>query len=164
MRSSCSTATAASPPGTPAPSASTATPPKRSWASIFRASIRPRTSPRASPSASGRSPRPGASTRRKAAGGGRSLEPVFRIVNEQTRAAVDNQVVRVLKEGTTVGLANHTLLLAKDGTERPIDDSGAPISDGQCGIGGVVLVFRDVTERRKSEHELREAGRRKDEF
>ena len=30
-------------------------------------------------------------------------------------------------EGTVVGLANHTLLIATDGTERPIDDSGAPI-------------------------------------
>jgi signal transduction histidine kinase len=89
---------------------------------------------------------------------------VFRIVNEQTRAAVENPVARVLKEGTTVGLANHTLLLAKDGTERPIDDSGAPISDGHGGVGGVVLVFRDVTERRRSERELREADRRKDEF
>ena len=34
---------------------------------------------------------------------------------------------RCLREGVVVGLANHTVLIAKDGTERPIDDSAAPI-------------------------------------
>ncbi len=49
--------------------------------------------------------------------------------------------------GTIVGLANHTILIAKDGTERHIDDSAAPIRTEQGEIAGVVLVFRDVTER-----------------
>jgi PAS domain S-box-containing protein len=93
-----------------------------------------------------------------------SLEKVFRIVNEDTRAAVDNPVTQVLRQGSVVGLANHTLLIAKDGSERPIDDSAAPISDGKGGISGVVLVFRDVTERRRAERALRESDRRKDEF
>ena len=48
-----------------------------------------------------------------------------------------------------VGLANHTVLIAKDGGERPIDDSAAPILDETGKICGVVLVFRDVTERRR---------------
>ncbi len=53
-----------------------------------------------------------------------------------------------------VGLANHTVLLRKDGSEVAIDDSGAPIiaSDGK--ITGVVLVFRDITERKKAEEAL----------
>jgi len=50
-----------------------------------------------------------------------------------------------------VGLANHTLLIARDGVARPIDDSGAPIHDTQGDIIGVVLVFRDITERRRAE-------------
>ena len=49
------------------------------------------------------------------------------------------------------GLANHTVLIAADGTERPIDDSGAPIRNRDGRIVGVVLVFRDVTERRRAE-------------
>src|SRR5581483_3651003 len=76
---------------------------------------------------------------------GQSLETIFPIINEKTRETVENPVAKVLATGHTVGLANHTVLVAKDRTERPIDDSAAPIrcSDGQ--ITGVVLVFRDVT-------------------
>ena len=64
---------------------------------------------------------------------------------------VENPVTRVLQEGAVVGLANHTLLIAADGTERPIDDSGAPIRNRDGRIVGVVLVFRDVSERRRAE-------------
>ncbi len=52
------------------------------------------------------------------------------------------------------GLANHTILLARDGTERYIDDSAAPIRDGHGVIGGVVLVFRDIGEKRRAEIRL----------
>ncbi|HZQ48283.1 MAG TPA: PAS domain S-box protein, partial [Verrucomicrobiae bacterium] len=40
---------------------------------------------------------------------------------------------------------------AKDGTERRIDDIGAPILGNTPGLRGVVLVFRDVAERRAAE-------------
>ncbi len=102
---------------------------------------------------------------------GRSLSDVFLIYHELTGERVESPVAKVLREGKIVGLANHTVLVAKDGTRRPIDDSGAPIRAGDQTIGGVVLVFRDVTERRERENELRtlaarlsEADRRKDEF
>ena len=102
---------------------------------------------------------------------GRPLEEVFRIVNEETRRPVDNPIVRVLREGIVVGLANHTVLLTRDGRELPIDDSAAPIRDGEGEILGAVLVFHDIAERRTLEREvsertqrLVEADRRKDEF
>ncbi len=85
---------------------------------------------------------------------GQPLDAVFRIVNEQTREGVDNPAKRALKEGVVVGLANHTVLIRKDGTERPIDDSASPIRDGQGHVIGCVLVFRDITERRKTEVEV----------
>ena len=53
-----------------------------------------------------------------------------------------------------VGLANHTILVKKDGTEVPIDDSGAPIRDADGNIMGVVLVFRDISNRRQMEEAL----------
>lgn len=84
---------------------------------------------------------------------GRPLADVFRIVNEQTRRAVESPADRVLREGVVVGLANHTVLIAKDGSERPIDDSGAPIRDGRGSVIGSVLVFRDITERKADEAE-----------
>ena len=84
---------------------------------------------------------------------GKPLREVFRIVNEYTRTTVDDPVAKVLQTGLIVGLANHTILLRRDGTEVPIDDSGAPIRDAQGRIQGVVLVFRDISERRRSEAE-----------
>ncbi|HLW65486.1 MAG TPA: PAS domain S-box protein [Gemmataceae bacterium] len=82
---------------------------------------------------------------------GQPLDTVFHIVNEQTRRSVENPALRALKEGKTTGLANHTILIARDGSEYCIDDSAAPIRDGKGNVSGVVLIFRDVTERRHSE-------------
>jgi PAS domain S-box-containing protein len=102
---------------------------------------------------------------------GEPLTVVFDIINEHTRQPVDNPAMRALRDGVVVGLANHTILIAKDKTERPIDDSAAPIRDRAGVMFGCVLVFRDITERHHMENELRrvaadlsEAARRKDEF
>lgn len=85
---------------------------------------------------------------------GRPLNEVFYIINEKTRLHCENPVEKVLKSSRVVKLANHTILIAKDGTERIIADSGAPIHDKSGGIIGVVLAFRDVTEKQKLEKEL----------
>ena len=81
---------------------------------------------------------------------GRPVEGIFQIVNETRRNAVENPVRRVLRDGKIVGLANHTILISKAGTEIPIDDSGAPITGSDQTAGGVVLVFRDVSERKQA--------------
>ena len=94
---------------------------------------------------------------------GRKLNEVLILVNEETRETAESPVDKVLRDGVIVGLANHTMLIARDGTERPIDDSAAPIRDPNGNIVGVVLVFRDVTGRRESEaqlHRLNQALRR----
>jgi PAS domain S-box-containing protein len=88
----------------------------------------------------------------------RPCTDVFNVVNEATRRIVENPVSRVLQEGVVVGLANHTLLIASDGSERPIDDSGAPIRNRDGRIVGVVLVFRDVSDRRRAEGERQAAA------
>ena len=79
---------------------------------------------------------------------------VFIIINEHTRQKVENPVAKVLENGAIVGLANHTVLVRRDGTEVAIDDSGAPIKDRNGNTTGVVLVFRDITERKRIEEEL----------
>ena len=88
---------------------------------------------------------------------GKPSEQVFHIVNEETRAEVESPVVRVIRDGIVVNLANHTLLIARDGIERPIADSGAPVRDESGQITGAVLVFRDQTDQRRAEMELRES-------
>ncbi|MHB1350822.1 MAG: hybrid sensor histidine kinase/response regulator [Desulfobulbaceae bacterium] len=85
---------------------------------------------------------------------GRPLHEVFRIVAEEGGGPVANPVDKVLATGTIVSLSNHTELVARDGTRRSIADSGAPIRDAQSRIIGVVLVFRDVTDRRRLEKEM----------
>jgi PAS domain S-box-containing protein len=90
---------------------------------------------------------------------GQPLDRIFRIINEETRQPCADPVIKVLQTGRIVGLANHTVLIAKDGTERPIDDSAAPIMDENKSISGVVLVFRDVTERRQLERLQRDLQR-----
>jgi PAS domain S-box-containing protein len=89
----------------------------------------------------------------------RPLEEVFPIYNEQTGAAAENPVQRVLSSGEVTGLANHTVLKRADGTQVPIEDSAAPIRDDAGRICGVVLVFRDVSRERESQAALRRADR-----
>src|SRR5262245_1791670 len=84
---------------------------------------------------------------------GQPLDMVFRIVNEETRRSVENPAMRALHEGAVAGLANHTLLVHVDGSERPIDDSAAPIRDAEGRVAGCVLIFRDVSARRRVERE-----------
>ena len=102
---------------------------------------------------------------------GRPCSTVFRIISEETRQPVESPVDKVLKDGVVVGLANHTLLIRRDGSELPVDDSGAPMRDSKGVIRGVVLVFRDFTRHKRSEQnliraaaELESAGKAKDQF
>jgi PAS domain S-box-containing protein len=90
---------------------------------------------------------------------GRPLHQVLSIVNEETRQPVDNPADRALREGAIVGPTNHTVLIARDGTERPIDDSAAPIRNASGQLIGVVLVFRDISSRRESEALTRRLNR-----
>ncbi len=84
---------------------------------------------------------------------GRPLDEVFQIFNEASGAPVESPVTKVIREGTIVGLANHTALRSRDGRTIPIDDSGAPIRNDAGRLVGVVLVFRDVTERRRADQD-----------
>jgi PAS domain S-box-containing protein len=85
---------------------------------------------------------------------GRPLAEVFQIFDEGTREARRNPVDKVLEAGEVVTLANHTVLLARTGAERAISDSGAPIRNQNGEVVGVVLVFRDSTEKRRAEENL----------
>jgi PAS domain S-box-containing protein len=82
---------------------------------------------------------------------GQPFEQVFSIINESTHQKVEDPVGQVMRSGLVVGLAGNTALVSRDGQVIPVEDSAAPIQDGDGQVLGVVLVFRDVTEKRKIE-------------
>ncbi|MBF0102762.1 MAG: PAS domain S-box protein [Desulfobacterales bacterium] len=88
---------------------------------------------------------------------GKHISEVFHIINEVTRQICENPIEKVIKTGAISELANNTILVARDGSERIIADSGAPIRNRDGQIIGVVLVFRDITQRILIENELRQA-------
>ena len=90
---------------------------------------------------------------------GRDLEEVFNIVNEVTRNKPESPVAKVIRLGQVAGPVNHTALISRNGTERPIDDTGAPIRDRDGQVTGVVLVFHDISEQRRAEKAVRDSER-----
>src|SRR5262249_49945986 len=82
---------------------------------------------------------------------GRPLTEVFRIINEQTRRPSESPVVGVLQEDPAAALVNYALLVARGGRETPVDGSASPIKDERGNVLGVVLSFRDVTDRKRME-------------
>jgi PAS domain S-box-containing protein len=88
---------------------------------------------------------------------GKPFCEVFNIINEKTRKPPPDPVQRVLSTGVAVEMENHTVLISRDGAEYVIADSGAPIRDQLTRIIGAVVVFRDITEKRKMEQELLKA-------
>ncbi len=88
---------------------------------------------------------------------GRDVREVFAIVDERSRDPVPNPAVEALATGAPATLSPNTVLIARSGAERPIDDTAAPIRDVSGAVSGAVLVFRDITERRRLEEHLRQA-------
>ncbi len=86
--------------------------------------------------------------------GGKPLGEVLRLMQEQTRERAQNLVTEIARSGKAVELSKYNVLLARDGTERGIMATAAPIQNKAGTIIGVVLVFRDVTEKRKTDEEL----------
>src|SRR6478736_6654211 len=81
---------------------------------------------------------------------GKPIWEVFRVIDEATRKPLDDPALRALRERATTRLESGALLLTRDGKELPIEDSGAPILGFDGSIAGAVLIFRDVTERRRA--------------
>lgn len=90
---------------------------------------------------------------------GKPLRAVFSIVHEKTRKPLTALIEQVLGTGRIAELTNHTVLISRDNTERIIEDSAAPITDSSGATIGVVLAFRDVTEKKLAESERAKAER-----
>ena len=90
---------------------------------------------------------------------GRPLKQVFRTVDAETFNTAEMPIAEVLRDGDVVLGDGSTVIIARDGTTRPVESTAAPLKDNQGAIGGVVLVFRDITDRRRAEAQLAEQTR-----
>ncbi len=81
---------------------------------------------------------------------GRNSSEIFNIANAVTRNPIANPIKKALEDNAVVELPEDTVLISKHGQEIPIDDSAAPIKDDKDNIMGAVLIFRDITERKKA--------------
>ncbi len=87
---------------------------------------------------------------------GMALDEILILEDEKTGRRVDNLIERILQEKQVAFLKNH-ILTSRDGRRIPIDDSAAPIKNEAGSIYGVVIVFRDITEKRAAERAIEKA-------
>ena len=81
---------------------------------------------------------------------GRPIWEVFRVIDEGTRKPVDDPALKALRERAVTRLESGALLVTRDDHELPVEHSGAPIVGFDGSLAGAVLIFRDVTERRRT--------------
>ena len=80
---------------------------------------------------------------------GELIGAVMTVVDENSRDAGENPVMRCLREGQVLGLSQHTVLVSRKGQEIAIQDSAAPIRDRAGNLIGAVMVFHDVSKERR---------------
>jgi diguanylate cyclase (GGDEF)-like protein/PAS domain S-box-containing protein len=78
---------------------------------------------------------------------GKDVDLVLTLESEMTAKKGRNPIDEVIRKGKTVELANHTRVISKQGNKRIIEDSAAPILGTDGTLQGVVMVFRDVTDK-----------------
>lgn len=84
----------------------------------------------------------------------RPLNKVVRLLSETTRKIRRNVITKILETGKRTEHITASVLITKDGQEKIVSNSAVPIFDAENKVIGVVLVFRDITEKRKIEEKL----------
>ena len=82
------------------------------------------------------------------------LSSIFRIVDERYRGELENPAERALHEKSATPTDHPIVLLSHSGEEWPIEESSSPIQDAKGRTLGVVLVFRNATEKRRAQTAL----------
>lgn len=84
----------------------------------------------------------------------RQLTEVFKILDEQSHQPIDDPITAALQQDTTVHLSNNYLLMKNNGTTLPISGNVSPIKNNKGAITGAVLVFRDMSDRKRVEEAI----------
>lgn len=86
----------------------------------------------------------------------RELFELLQMIDEQTQQPIDDPITAALQQDTTIYLEDRILLISKQDKTIPIAGSAAPIKDNKGTITGVVLVFRDNSDRQRVELAIRQ--------
>jgi PAS domain S-box-containing protein len=90
---------------------------------------------------------------------GQPLQAVFRSFEPESREPCDNGVAALMSRAAKLGAGRSTILVARDLTERPIEESAAPLRDPEGRTIGMVLAFRDITDSLRVQAERAKAAR-----
>jgi len=85
---------------------------------------------------------------------GKYYKEVFVLSHENEELIINDPIEGVLTTDTRQELGNHAMLTSKNGTKYYLEDSAAPIKDDKENTIGVVLVFRDVTEKKEQREKI----------
>lgn len=85
---------------------------------------------------------------------GRDIEEIYDLRDELTSKKFVPGFEKVLRRGDQLNMSDHKLLVSKNGNKLYIEDSAAPIRDSQGNILGMILVFRDRTEKIERQKEI----------
>jgi PAS domain S-box-containing protein len=88
---------------------------------------------------------------------GGDVREIFRIIEEKTRVPVENPALSALAACAPATVVPGAILIDKTGVEKAVDACAAPIRGVNDRLSGAVLVFRDVTNRRRIEDHLHQA-------
>lgn len=83
----------------------------------------------------------------------KNLTDVFNISDEKTHKPIKDPAARIIRDGFS--LIPDTILISRDGKEIPIDGSGAPLRDEKGAAEGAIFIFRDISERKRAEKEIK---------
>ena len=90
---------------------------------------------------------------------GRPIDRVFVVIDDESRMPTRNPVARCLATSQIVGGSGNTTLISRSGEEFGVEDSASPIREANGQVLGAVLVFRDVSEQRRLNNEMRHRAR-----
>jgi PAS domain S-box-containing protein len=90
---------------------------------------------------------------------GKPLATVFQIFNERNRKRYTLAIQRIVEAGIAEGVDGPALMISRDGSERLVESNASPIRDRSGGRVGAVVVFRDVTEKRRLDEERQKADK-----
>ena len=88
---------------------------------------------------------------------GKSLAEVFHTIDEATGERVDHQEVHCLHHESPTRRLVDLRLVGKNGVRTTVEETLAPLVNSHGTLMGLVLVFRDTSERRRAEAALRSA-------